>query len=585
MERNDRLIRKKIYKYMLNGVLNTIALQLGNVVDAIIVGNLIGSIGNAVISTASPYIYTLQAITILLGSGGALSIAVLLGKREISTAGKVMGACIYAITLYSLFFAFLSPILVPSFVRYTGVQGQLSILLGDYIQVFSLGIPFISFVIGMAYYIGVDNHPALASRIYIVANAANLVLDYILVRYTSLGIKGAALSTALGYIIAGIIFIPQYFKSKNRMVTPSFRIHHILEVKSELFNTIKSGFPNLLYLILTVIGISTINKNIVQSIGNDYYMAYAVTSNTQNIVQMFLNGISSVIASVAGVLYGEKDYFRIRVVLSRTVKTALLVSVAIMAIFIAVPQAIAAMYGFNNQAVLPELLVGLRFFALGFCFLSLNAISQNYYRTIGRISLSMLSSTMQLLVLKVPLIILGLRTWGFRGIFIAIIFSELLSFVILNVVRIILQMKAIIPQKGFMTLPENSEERICDISVTGSDVAAVMVSEKIIDYCVKEDIPVSKGNMLGLASEEMISNISKYGYPKGKEKNIDICLSRKEEKLYLRIRDDGIPFDPTLYTGDENNEISGLKLLKKLAIKISYIRVLDLNNTIFEIEV
>ena len=60
MERNDRLIRKKIHKYMLTGVMTTIALQLGNVVDAIIVGNLIGSVGNAAVSTSLPYVSELE---------------------------------------------------------------------------------------------------------------------------------------------------------------------------------------------------------------------------------------------------------------------------------------------------------------------------------------------------------------------------------------------------------------------------------------------------------------------------------------------------------------------------------------------
>ena len=57
MERNDDLIKKKIYKYMITGVMTTIALQLGNVVDAMIVGNLLGSIGNAAVSASTPYTY------------------------------------------------------------------------------------------------------------------------------------------------------------------------------------------------------------------------------------------------------------------------------------------------------------------------------------------------------------------------------------------------------------------------------------------------------------------------------------------------------------------------------------------------
>ena len=42
MERNAYLINKKIHQYILPGVLMTVAMQLGNVVDGMIVGNLLG---------------------------------------------------------------------------------------------------------------------------------------------------------------------------------------------------------------------------------------------------------------------------------------------------------------------------------------------------------------------------------------------------------------------------------------------------------------------------------------------------------------------------------------------------------------
>ena len=34
MNRNNNLIKKKIYRYMLTGIMTTVALQLGNIVDA-----------------------------------------------------------------------------------------------------------------------------------------------------------------------------------------------------------------------------------------------------------------------------------------------------------------------------------------------------------------------------------------------------------------------------------------------------------------------------------------------------------------------------------------------------------------------
>ena len=93
MEKNDYLIEKKVYRYMLTGVLTTVAFQLGNVVDAMIVGNLLGSMGNGAVSASTPLNYLLQAAAILMGSGGAVAIAILLGRRNITDSGKVMSVC------------------------------------------------------------------------------------------------------------------------------------------------------------------------------------------------------------------------------------------------------------------------------------------------------------------------------------------------------------------------------------------------------------------------------------------------------------------------------------------------------------
>ena len=62
-------------------------------------------------------------------------------------------------------------------------------------------------------------------------------------------------------------------------------------------------------------------------------------------------------------------------------------------------------------------------------------------------------------------------------------------------------------------------------------------------------------------------------------------MSKTDDKYYLRIRDDGIPFDPTSYEvpDHDEDEISGLELIKKLSVKFTYMRVISLNNTIIEI--
>ena len=78
-------------------------------------------------------------------------------------------------------------------------------------------------------------------------------------------------------------------------------------------------------------------------------------------------------------------------------------------------------------------------------------------------------------------------------------------------------------------------------------------------------------------------NIMQYGYTK-KPDSIDICLSHAENRLILRIRDDGPAFDPVAYAMQENADpIGGICLITRMASQFKYLRTLNFNNTIIEI--
>ena len=77
----------------------------------------------------------------------------------------------------------------------------------------------------------------------------------------------------------------------------------------------------------------------------------------------------------------------------------------------------------------------------------------------------------------------------------------------------------------------------------------------------------------------MTVNIIKFG---GKSSNwIDINLCLEEDILNLRIRDNGVNFNPLEYKNDsEEFDIHGIELVKKISKSMNYIRAVDMNNTI-----
>ena len=69
-QRNERLIENKIWKYLLPGIMMSLALQLGNIVDTVFVGNFLGTEAMSAITLVLPMETLIQVTGYCLGMGG-----------------------------------------------------------------------------------------------------------------------------------------------------------------------------------------------------------------------------------------------------------------------------------------------------------------------------------------------------------------------------------------------------------------------------------------------------------------------------------------------------------------------------------
>ena len=78
-----------------------------------------------------------------------------------------------------------------------------------------------------------------------------------------------------------------------------------------------SGAPIFVFMIMTIIKSFGLNEIIIRFIGEGGMAVYTVCDNVLMIVEMITAGIIGVIPNIAGILYGEKDYFGIRALCKR----------------------------------------------------------------------------------------------------------------------------------------------------------------------------------------------------------------------------------------------------------------------------
>ncbi len=584
MTRNDYLIKRKFNSYLVPGILMVIAMQLGNIVDSILVSMFIDIDGLTAISLSMPALCFMQMFGFIIGVGGAITISVKLGKRQMDEASGIFSVCVISVIVISLVFTVLSFFITRPLTMLLASTAQLQALLEPYLFIFICFIPSLNVCLVLANIMTIDNNPKLGSASFVVANAVNLILDYVFLKYTDMGMTGAALSSIIGFG-AGILLVIPYIFSKKRMLRFSLR-EGIRQIRS-IFVVFKNGMPQAMYFIMAILKYYILNAFIQQTLGADNMAIYAVCINSVNIVRLCIEGVIGVVQTIGGVLFGEKDYYGIRRLVRRTVIFCCAAVAALMALFIIYPQLILTVFSFNKPDLYDIAMLCVRLFSFSFAFYAANRIVQVYYQTTLNTKLSSINTTLDGFVFLVPISMIFIGTMGVVGVSIATIVTEAMSFFAVFIYRIIQQKRGKLPQKGFLMIPEKDGESLADITVSSTDEQAVEVSKQLIECCEREGIPSEKATIISVAAEELTSNIARYGYKGNKPSFIDIRLSKVDNRLILRVRDDGVSFNPTEYSSGESEEFSlgGIELIRSVADKMTYNRVLNMNNTVIEVAI
>lgn len=575
--RNNRLLSAKLNKYIVPGIMMSLALQLGNIVDTIFVSNLIGVEAMSAVTMSLPVETIIQLTGYCLGIGGSIAAGNMLGKRDKESASKLFSATFLVTLVVGIIFSICAfPTAAPIARLLVPGGGILQNYTRDYIRISMLGAPVIGIGLLVVNYLGVENHPELASAYLILANVINLVLDYIFLRYTPLGVTGASLSTVLGFLFAMSVFV-LYIRSDKRNI-------QFVRLKGKDFGIIKealvAGVPMLVFMATNFIKALGLNTIIIHQTGEDGMAVFTVCDNVLLIVEMLTGGIIGVIPNVAGILYGEKDYMGIRVLCKKMLKYSYIVLAVIFVAIMAFTEQITILFGSGGGELGRQMVYALRIFALCVIPYLWNKFIISYYESIEETAIASFVTFLENAVVILPATYVGIYIFkqiygtGIDGIAAGFVATEIITVIAGWIFRKIKHKNS-----TFYIVPDKNPGVNLDFSIKSTMEEAQIVNRRILEFCKEKGVSANKANLAAVCAEEMTVNIIQYG---GRTSNwIDINLCLEDDLCRLRIRDNGVNFNPLEYSHDyEEFDIHGIELVKKISKSMDYIRAIDMNNTI-----
>ena len=575
---------------MLPGLIMAVTLQLWKVVDTILTGMLDGTVAMSAITLSLPIETLIQLPGYCLGVGGSLVAGRMLAARNNKGASQVMTFTMIvtlAIGLLLSAAAFFAAEPIAALLANKASGFPLNLELYEdakaFIFINMLGAPVVGIGILITSYIGLEKGEKVATAYIISANMMNFLIDIALLKLTHLGVKGAAIATICGFLFAMAAFVP-YFH------TPDLKLKLVMPDKSLPRDLImRLTKPSMYAMLSTFCAELGVGLAIVYLIAGWGIPIFTVCRNIILITEILIAGFISLAPMLGRVMRKEFDYIGSRNVSRDTLFITTILALLMVVVSFIIADNLVELYAID-ESMLPFVDKYMKpvvcLFAICLPLSVWNGFFAGYYGSLGKKRFARFISILTGGLIMIPCLVIGVQIGkltannGIYSLAFAYVMSEAVVLLAMQIYRSV-NFKG----SGMLMIPHENPGVCLDVSIKAELENTPDIPVKIITFCKANGVKKRICNFAAVAAEEMVVNSIKFG---GKSSQwVDICIVLNGDKLILRIRDKGIPFNPTEYEFDNNDnsyDITGIQLVKLVSSHISYMRVVNMNNTVIEFD-
>ena len=327
-----KAFNSQFWRFLWSAILIALSGCLGNVVDAIIVGNLIGEDAVSAINLTRPVVQFMYTLNMLLATGAGILVGVEIGKKDMPRAAYFytlsMAACLIVGLLISAAGLF-CPGTVTGWLCSNAHLYQLTF---EYLSIMLIGAPAYMVMWALSTMVGVDGSPRLVSIAILIDNAVNLSLDIVFIQLFGWGIAGSSTATIVGHVV-GIAIMFWHFRYKDNHLRLLFRDVE-LKLKNAFSQMISQGAPLAIASVCLTLLLYNANSIVLGTLGR------------------------------TGMGKGDNEAFRLVLRKSFSFITAAMILICI--VVWVDPNVISRLFGANDSTILAESNHALRIFSLSF---------------------------------------------------------------------------------------------------------------------------------------------------------------------------------------------------------------------------
>lgn len=577
-QRTGALLGKKFREYLFPTIISNMSILLASFVDGIIVSKLINDDAFSAVNLAEPVVLFMQALFFLFGIGGAICISIAKGQRDEHKANAVFTLSFIASVVVAVIVTITGIVLIDPITRLLCSNNALF----DYVRNYALfniyGAVFMIVVPYLVFIIRTDGMPKLSANILLVSNVVNLMMDFVYMGVFKMDTSGAALATVTGYVVGfGMeLYYLLFFKKRT------LRFIKLKKADLKYLGELSTGgIASVVNTILLFVKAILLNKIVLGATGTDGMAVFSVCNFTVTFISMFVTGGSDTMTPIVGLLYGERDYKGIDIVLRKTFVFVGASCAVIIAAIMAFPHLLLQLFSVTSPARVALGVPAVRIFSLSLIGMGVCYVMMNYLQATKQKAVSVAITFLRGLIITVPLVYLLSNLLGLNGVSLAFVLSEALTAALAFLICFVISRVKSDKYSGLLLHERQTEtSALFDASLQPEAQQAAGIADSIIAFCNENGVKGKTADYAGVLAEELVEHIRLFNQNK-KQPQIDLICRVTEEEVILSVRDNGEAFDAA--TVDEGDEFTNLNVIHSLADSTDYTRALGLNNMLVKI--
>ena len=403
---NDFLGRDPLGGLLFKLALPTITAQLinmlYNVVDRVYIGHMegIGDLALTGVGVCMPLILIVSAFAALVGSGGAPRASIFMGKRDLESAERTLGACFGLQIIVSLILTVVLLIWNRDLLLAFGASGNTVEYATAYMQIYAIGTIFVQLTLGMNAFITAQGFTTISMVSIIIGAVCNIILDPVFIFGFGMGVKGAALATILSQAVS-CVWVISFLCGKKTVIKLK---------KSNLKLSPKIVLPCIALGTATFIMQSSesvisvcFNSSLLQYGGDIAVGAMTILTSVMQFALLPLQGIAQGAQPILSYNYGAKNTTRVKKTFRILLTTCLIYSVTLWSVVMLIPEAFVGI--FTPDADLIEFTApALRIYLGGIFLFGIQIACQMTFTSLGKAVNSIVVAVVRKFILLLPLI-------------------------------------------------------------------------------------------------------------------------------------------------------------------------------------